>query len=167
MALAQRFRGEDATEGSHLRSADVLVAVVGAHLTGEPLNVQLTDRHARLVKTCRTARDYRLFALAGTVPPKPGLVREPDYPGPGIEVEVWAMAEELFGGFVRDVPSPLAIGNVRLDSGETVKGFVCEPRGLDGATEITGFGGWRNYLKQSRVFLARYDLLESTDDRPG
>jgi allophanate hydrolase len=166
MALAQRFRGEEAGEASHPRSVDVQVAVVGAHLTGEPLNFQLTDRHARLVKTCRTAHDYRLFALAGTVPSKPGLVREPDYSGPGIEVEVWAMAEELFGGFVRDVPPPLAIGNVRLDSGETVKGFVCEPRGLDGATEITSFGGWRNYLNAGRVFLAGYDLLESKDDRP-
>ncbi len=107
----------------------VSVAVVGAHLSGQPLNWQLTERGARLMKTCRTAAGYRLYALEGTVPPKPGLVRDLKFEGPGIEVEVWAVPENLFGGFVAGVPAPLGIGSATLDSGEVVKCFICE--GLD------------------------------------
>ena len=124
----------------------VSVAVVGAHLSGQPLNWQLTERGARLVKTCRTARGYRLYALDGTVPPKPGLVRDAQFEGSGIEVEVWAIPEDRFGGFVAAVPPPLGIGSVTLDSGEVVKCFICEGYAIEGATEITRFGGWRSYL---------------------
>jgi allophanate hydrolase len=125
----------------------IAVAVVGAHLKGQPLNRQLTERGARLIKSCRTARGYRLYALDRTMPPKPGLVRDESFDGKGIEVEVWAVPEDRFGGFVADVPPPLGIGNATLDSGETVKCFICEPYAIRGATEITHFGGWRNYLK--------------------
>jgi len=124
----------------------VSVAVVGAHLTGQPLNSQLTQRGARLLKTCRTAPGYRLYALANTTPPKPGLVREEGFAGPGIELEVWQMPLSQFGSFVGLIPAPLGIGSVTLDDGTTVKGFICEPAGLQPATEITGFGGWRAYL---------------------
>ncbi len=95
------------------------LAVVGAHLSGQPLNWQLTDRGARLIKTCRTAPGYRLYALDGTMPPKPGLVRDQQFRGPGIEVEVWAMPEDQFGSFVGDVPAPLGIGNAVLDDGSS------------------------------------------------
>jgi allophanate hydrolase len=125
----------------------VLLAVVGAHLSGQPLNWQLTDRGARCVRTCRTAREYRLYALDRTMPPKPGLVREPGFEGPGIEVEVWAVPEDKFGGFVAAVPPPLGIGNAVLDDGQTVKCFVCEPYAITGAAEITRYGGWRNYVR--------------------
>jgi allophanate hydrolase len=125
----------------------ILVAVVGAHLTGQPLNWQLTERGARCVRTCRTAREYRLYALDRTMPPKPGLVREPGFEGPGIEVEVWAVPEEKFGGFVAAVPPPLGIGNAVLEDGSTVKCFVCEPYAVAGAAEITRFGGWRAYVR--------------------
>jgi allophanate hydrolase len=125
----------------------IAVAVVGAHLKGQPLNRQLTERGARLLKTCRTARGYRLYALERTMPPKPGLVRDDGFDGKGIEVEVWAVPEDRFGGFVAEVPPPLGIGSVTLDCGETVKCFICEPYAIQGATEITHFGGWRNYLK--------------------
>jgi allophanate hydrolase len=127
----------------------VELAVVGAHLTGQHLNSQLTKRGARLKKTCRTAPGYRLYALAGIKPSKPGLVRDDQFQGPGMEVEVWMMPEDQFGSFVADVPEPLGIANATLDSGESVKCFVCEPCALAGATEITRFGGWRNYLASS------------------
>lgn len=125
----------------------VAVAVVGAHLSGQPLNWQLTDRGARLMKACRTAAGYRLYALGGTVPPKPGLVRDSGFAGDGIEVEVWAVPDDLFGGFVAAVPAPLGIGNATLDNGDVVKCFICEGYAIEGATEITSFGGWRNYLR--------------------
>jgi len=126
----------------------VALAVVGAHLTGEPLHWQLTDRGARLIKTCRTGPGYRLYALEATMPPKPGLVRDDSFEGPGIEVEVWAVPEDQFGGFVAAVPAPLGIGNATLENGEVVKSFICEPYAVRASQEITQFGGWRAYLAQ-------------------
>lgn len=124
----------------------VAVAVVGAHLYGQPLNSQLMERGARLMKTTKTAPGYRLFELPGQKPMKPGLLREPGFEGPGIEVEVWAVPENQFGSFVGLVPPPLGIGSAELETGEVVKSFVCEPFALQGAKEITQFGGWRSYL---------------------
>lgn len=126
-------------------SQTVRLAVVGAHLRGQPLNAQLTNLNARFAEQCMTQASYRLFALEGTVPPKPGLefVREG---GAAIEVEVWELGVAEFGAFVAAVPSPLAIGTVFLESGEAVKGFVCEPFALRGTKDISHFGGWRNYV---------------------
>jgi allophanate hydrolase len=126
----------------------VLVAVVGAHLSGQPLNRQLTDRGARLKRATKTASDYRLYALRGTDPPKPGLIRSPEFKGPGIDVEVWAMPTDLFGSFVASVPPPLAIGTVELADCTPVKGFLCEPFATLDAVEITQLGGWRPYLEK-------------------
>jgi allophanate hydrolase len=124
----------------------IAVAVVGAHLSGQPLNWQLTLRGARLLKTCRTAPGYRFYALEGAIP-KPGLVRQDDFRGPGIEVEIWAVPEDRFGSYVAAVPPPLGIGNAVLDNGETVKCFICEPYAIANAPEITHFGSWRKYLE--------------------
>ena len=123
-----------------------LLAVVGAHLAGQPLNRQLTERGARLTATTRTASGYRLYALADTTPAKPGLVRDPDFSGPGIEVEVWAIPTSQFGSFVAEIPAPLGIGSVELADGSAVKGFLCEPFAVGNAVEITQHGGWRLYL---------------------
>jgi allophanate hydrolase len=139
LSLAARFTGET-------KSPFIECAVLGAHLSGQPLNWQLRDRKARLVRTCRTASGYRFYALSGTVPAKPGLIREPGFQGPGIEVEVWSIPEEHFGSFVAGVPAPLAIGSAELEDGTTVKCFVCEPYGIKDATEITHLGGWRKYV---------------------
>ncbi len=122
------------------------VAVVGAHLTGQPLNGQLTERGATLVRAARTAPDYRLYALKGTVPPKPGLKRVGAGTGSAIEVEVWAMPEEKFGSFMKLVGAPLGIGTLRLEDGSEVKGFICEPFALETAEDISAYGGWRGYL---------------------
>jgi allophanate hydrolase len=125
----------------------VKLAVVGAHLAAMPLHWQLTSRDARLVRRCKTASAYRLYAMAGTVPPKPALVHVGDG-GAAIEVEVYELGIEAFGSFVAEVPAPLAIGTVSLDDGSEVKGFVAEPRALDGAEDITALGGWRAYIAQ-------------------
>jgi allophanate hydrolase len=145
LALASRFAG-DAAQTSSDAPGCIHVAVVGAHLSGQPLNHQLVERGARLVQSCRTSPEYRFYALANTSPPKPGLVREPGLEGPGIELEVWAVPMQHFGSFVAGVPPPLGIGSIQLDTGEWVKGFICEPAGIAGAAEITEFGGWRHYL---------------------
>ncbi len=129
----------------------ILLAVVGAHLTGQPLNGQLLERGATLVRTCRTAAEYRLFALKGTTPPKPGLERVTTAPGHAIEVEVWRLPEEKFGGFLRLVPPPLGIGTVVLGDRSNVKGFICEPYALADAEDISSFGGWRAYLARASL----------------
>jgi allophanate hydrolase len=127
------------------RSTGIVLAVVGAHLEGQPLNGQLTSRGARKLETTRTAKGYQLLALAGTVPAKPGLVRKSGHQGL-IELELWELSEAAFGNLVAEVPPPLAIGTIELDDGRQVKGFICEPAAIDGARDITEFRGWRNWL---------------------
>lgn len=124
----------------------VTIMVVGAHLTGMPLNHELTGPGGTLVKTCRTAGEYRLYVLPNTTPPKPGLIREPGFAGKGLEVEVWKVTPAAFGRFVQNIPAPLGIGKVTLDDGSQVSGFLCEPYALHGAQEITELGGWRAYI---------------------
>ncbi len=120
----------------------VLMAVVGAHLSGEPLNWQLVTRKARLMRTIRTHSDYRLYVLPNSIPPKPGLVYWPGHGGTGIELEVWAMPEDTVGSFLNGIPAPLCLGTVRLEDGSNVKGFLCESAGVTEALEITHLGGW-------------------------
>src|SRR5690606_34098137 len=116
-------------------AGSVRVAVVGAHLAGMPLNFQLTSRDAVLVEQTTTAASYRLYALPGTVPPKPGLARvEAD--GSEIIVELWDVPQARFGEFVAEIPAPLGIGNLQLADGRWVKGFICEPYALEGARDI-------------------------------
>lgn len=122
----------------------IRIAAVGAHLRGMPLNNELTNRGARFVESTTTAGTYRLFALANTTPPKPGLVHSEI--GASIQVELWDIPSEAFGSFVAGIPAPLGIGTVTLADGRDVKGFICEPRALEGALDITEFGGWASYL---------------------
>jgi allophanate hydrolase len=128
----------------------VKVAVVGAHLSGQPLNGQLVERNAKLIETARTGPGYRLYALANTSPAKPGLVFDGSGAG-AIEVEVWEMDEQAFGSFVALIPAPLSIGAVTLADGRTVKGFLCEGHATRGAEDITAFGGWRAWLSRLPV----------------
>lgn len=123
----------------------VQVAVVGAHLSDMPLNTQLTERRARLLEKTTTSACYRLYALPNTTPPKPGLKRD-ESDGEAIILEVWEMAASEFGSFVDLIPTPLGIGKVELADGRWVNGFICEGYGLDGARDVTEFGGWRAYI---------------------
>ncbi|EJN08687.1 allophanate hydrolase [Herbaspirillum sp. YR522] len=122
----------------------IAVAVVGAHLSGQPLNHQLTGRGARLRSRTRTAPGYALYALANTTPEKPGMIRDASAAG-NIEVEIWDLPLAGFGAFVDEIPAPLGIGTVTLEDGSTVKGFLCEPYALQQARDITHLGGWRAY----------------------
>jgi allophanate hydrolase len=120
------------------------LAVVGAHLRGMPLHGDLVARGAELVERTTTDPGYRLFALDRTRPPKPGLLRV-GAGGARIEVEVYRLPWAEVGAFLATVAAPLAIGTVTLADGRTVHGFVCEPHGCDGATDISMYGGWRAY----------------------
>ena len=122
------------------------IAVVGAHLSGLPLNHELAQRGARLERVARTAARYRLYALPGTTPPKPGMIREPAAGGHCIELEVWRIPAAGFGSFVAGIPSPLGIGRIELEDGEWVQGFLCEAWAVAGAEDISRHGGWRAFL---------------------
>jgi allophanate hydrolase len=129
-----------ATEG------EIAIAVVGAHLSGMPLNGELRVLGGRLLGAATTTPDYRLFALAGTVPPKPGMLRVAKGEGAAIEVEVWALPAEGFGRFVGAIPPPLGIGTLALADGRGVKGFLVESEAVTGARDISAFGGWRAFV---------------------
>ncbi len=126
-------------------SDDVTLVVAGAHLSGMVLNHELLALNAKFVAATKTAPNYKLFALA-TTPPKPGLVRVAEPAGPGIAVETWSLTASAFGKFVAALPSPMGIGKVTLEDGSVHPGFLCEAQALEGAKDITNFGGWRAYL---------------------
>jgi len=127
---------------------EIAIAVVGAHLSGMALNGELKALGGRLLEQARTAADYRLYAL-DTVPPKPGMLRVAAGTGTPIELEVWALPAAAFGKFVAAIPPPLSIGTVRLADGRGVKGFIVEAADVDGAREISGFGGWRAFVAEA------------------
>jgi allophanate hydrolase len=131
------------------KESSVLLTVVGAHLRGMPLNHQLTSRGARFVEETRSADIYQLYALANTTPPKPGLRRAES--GASIVLEVWELSFAAFGEFVAEIPAPMGIGTVTLADGRQLKGFICEPSGLEGAQDITAFGGWRAFLDSRKA----------------
>jgi allophanate hydrolase len=159
LALAARFQHSESSRQGALNWAvpadpgfdwaqpatSVAVAVCGAHLEGLPLNHQLRELGAVLLERTRTATQYRLYALPGGPPYRPGLVRV-DQPGAAIEVEVWSLPIAGFGAFVARIPAPLAIGKVRLADNREVSGFLCESLAVTGAVDITRHGGWRAYL---------------------
>ncbi len=144
--LGARYLGEPSP--ATVASADAIrLAVCGAHLRGQPLHHQLTALGARFLAATTTSTDYRLYALANTTPPKPGLVRVgAGEPGAPIAVETYALTPEAFGRFVAAVPAPMVIGTATLADGSTTKSFLCEPAALAGATDITRHGGWAAYL---------------------
>jgi allophanate hydrolase len=143
-ATGESLPAPQAIPGLALHS--VKVAVVGAHLSGMPLNAQLTERGATFVRTAQTAPDYRLHALPGTTPPKPGLVRVAPGTGNAIALEIWDMPLAHYGSFVAMIPPPLGIATLVLADGSGVQGFVCEAEAATGAQDISHHGGWRAYL---------------------
>jgi len=127
----------------------VKLLVCGAHLTGMPLNHQLIDLGAMLVKSTTTAPTYRLYALAGGPPFRPGLVRDTNN-GTAIEVEIWSMPFANIGAFLQGIPAPLGLGKVELTDGSEVIGFICEPYAVNSAKDISAYGGWSSYFKSLR-----------------
>ncbi|MGL4556050.1 MAG: allophanate hydrolase-related protein, partial [Afipia sp.] len=125
---------------------EVAIVAVGAHLSGMALNHELLSLGGRLIEATSTAPDYKLYALKGTVPPKPGMLRVETGTGAAIAVEVWALPTKAFGAFVAAIPSPLSIGSVRLADGSAAKGFLVEAMAVEGARDITSFGGWRAFI---------------------
>jgi allophanate hydrolase len=125
----------------------IAIAVVGAHLSGMPLNGELRAVGGRLIESSKTAPHYRLFVLADTSPPKPGLLRVKNGEGAPIELEVWALPDAAFGRFVAKIPPPLSIGTIELTDGRGVKGFLVEAEAVKDARDVSSFGGWRKFVR--------------------
>jgi allophanate hydrolase len=127
-------------------SGRIALAVVGAHLAGLPLNPELVALGGVFLSEAETTGDYRLYALPGSKPPKPGLLRVTDGGGAAIRLELWTLDKAAFGAFVAGIPAPLGVGTIRLSDGSSAKGFLVEAEAVKGAEDITKFGGWRAYL---------------------
>jgi allophanate hydrolase len=141
-------RGAELPDTTPFPSGQVQVAVCGAHLSGLPLNWQLTQRGATLVRSVRSAPLYKFYALPGGPPFRPGMVRVTEGGG-AIELEVWELPAREFGSFVAGIPAPLGIGTVLLEDGTSVQGFVCESHAVAQAEDITALGGWRAHLARA------------------
>lgn len=127
------------------------LAVCGAHMTGLPLNWQLTELGATFVRKAATSTDYKFFALAGGPPARPGLLRSDGAGCGAIAVEVWSLPKTAFGAFMAGIPAPLGIGTIELSDGASVKGFLCEASGTKGAADITSIGDWRVFVATQEV----------------
>ena len=126
----------------------ISVVVCGAHLQGLPLNWQLTERGATLLEKTQTASKYRMYALPGGPPYRPGLIRD-EQNGAAIEAEIWAVPKEQFGSFVANIPTPLGIGKLEMQDGSWLPGFICEAYAIEKAEAITQLGSWKNYLSST------------------
>ncbi|NTJ43816.1 allophanate hydrolase [Agrobacterium larrymoorei] len=133
---------------SSLNKAMIPIVVVGAHLSGMPLNHQLTNLNGQFLRAGKTAPAYALYALDNQVPPKPGLVDVGN--GASIDIEIWQLSPSAFGQFVNAIPAPMCIGTIKLDDGSSAKGFLVEPHAIDGAEDITEYGGWRSWLSAAK-----------------
>lgn len=133
-----------------LEEGFITMAVCGAHMDGLPLNPQLRERGGYLIEAARTAARYRLFALPGGPPRRPGLIRVAS-DGQAIDLEVWALPTDQVGSFITGIPAPLGIGKIELESGAWVTGFACEGYAAEGAADISSYGGWRSYIKAASV----------------
>jgi allophanate hydrolase len=146
--------------GASAEDGTIELVVVGAHLSGMPLNGQLKEAGARFCRSARTAPAYKLYELAGQTPPKPGLVRVGSG-GAAIEIEVWRLCADAFGRFVAAIPPPLGIGTIELDDGTSAKGFLAETAGLAAATDISAYGGWRSYVSGANAIQRQLESLPS------
>jgi allophanate hydrolase len=134
---------------SAARNDRARLVVCGAHLDGLPLNWQLKQRGATLVQATQSSADYQLYALAGGPPYRPGMLRVAEG-GVAIAVEVWELPSSELGSFLTGIPAPLGLGKVQLADGQWLSGFICEPYGLQGAEDISHFGGWRAYMQSKQ-----------------
>ncbi len=144
LALAGRMLPQEAGAGED----SLELAVCGAHMSGLPLNQQLTGLGGQFLRAAETAPRYGLYVLAGGPPKRPGLVRQAEGGG-SIALEIWALPKAALGQFIGQIPAPLGLGSVELADGSRVTGFLCEAAGLEGARDITALGGWRAYLAEA------------------
>ena len=124
---------------------ETALVAIGAHMSGLPLNSELTRRGGRFLRAVRTSPEYRLFKLSGESPLRPGLVRH--FAGTSIDAELWCLPTSSIGNFLSEIPSPLGLGTIKLEDGTEAIGFLCEQIATETAEDITHFGGWRAFIE--------------------
>lgn len=142
------------------------IALVGAHMAGLPLNEEITALGGRFARAVSTAPCYRLYALPGGPPFRPGLLRVQDGMGAAIAVEVWTLPTARIGALLAAIPAPLGLGTLRLADGTTPKGFLAESEGVRGAEDISRFGGWRAFLAASQTRPANGEAATTASHAP-
>ena len=145
-AIGAELMGDSRAMPLRAAAGRIEIAVVGAHLSGLPLNGELTALGGTFLRAAETTSDYRLYALPGTTPPKPGLLRVGKGMGAAIKVEIWWLDAAGFGSFVSRIPAPLGIGTVAFSDGTSAKGFLVEAEAVRDAKDITQSGGWKAFL---------------------
>ena len=125
------------------------IAVVGLHLSGQPLNHQLTTLDSRLKRSCKTSAEYKMYVLKDAKGEKPGLIRLKTDGGVMFKLEIWEIPLQNVGKFISMIPQPLGIGTLNLEDGTQVKGFICEPCVMDDSEDISQFSGWVEYIEST------------------
>lgn len=128
-------------------SPTIEIAVCGAHMSGLPLNHQLTDRGGAFQCATTSAPDYAFYALNGGGVARPGMVRVEAGKGARVKMEIWRLPQDQFGSFMQQIPSPLGIGTVNLADGSQVLGFICESIASKAAQDISDLGDWRRFVE--------------------
>ena len=139
-----------AAPADDMQPGETALFCVGGHMAGLPLNGQLTSRGGRFVAVARTEPGYRLYALGN----RPGLLAAA--PGAVIAGEIWAVPSAAIGALLAEIPRPLGLGTVLLESGRCL-GFLAEAAGVASAVDITHHGGWRAYLAAADPVAAFID----------
>ncbi|RJS46165.1 allophanate hydrolase [Nocardioides cavernaquae] len=148
--LAAAWGGEQVDEAAAEDRVELVVA--GAHLAGEPLNADLVARGGVFVRAARMAPDYRMYVVDGPLP-RPGVTRLPAAQAgapSALEVEVWSLPAAALSGFQATIAPPLGLGQVDLDDGTRLLGFLCSADGVDAVRDITTYGGWRAWRASVR-----------------
>jgi allophanate hydrolase len=128
------------------------IAVAGLHLSGFPLNHQLTSLGSRLKRSCKTSAEYKLYLIKDVRGEKPGLIRLlNERSGSAFEIEIWEVPMQNVGKFISQIPQPLGIGTINLEDGTQVKGFICEPCVVEENEDISRFSGWAEYIKAKEM----------------
>jgi hypothetical protein len=123
------------------------IFVNGTLMRGLALHENLAG--CKLVREDETAEEYALFALGGGT--YPGMI----HVGPGsgairVPGEVYDVPDARLLELLAKEPPHLYLGAVRMQSGETLQGVLCEEAAARAAPSISHFGGWRAYAATAR-----------------
>jgi allophanate hydrolase len=145
--LASRWLGEG-LEALQPKPASATLALVGAHMSGLPLNHLVAARGGRLLRRARTDPGYRMMRVPGAGVPRPGLVSG-EGPADGFGVELWELPLQTLGSLAAELSPPLRFGQLRLSDGTSVLGYLGDDVALSSAEDISEYGGWRSYREST------------------
>ena len=121
---------------------ETYLAVNGTLMRGLELNKNLLAVGAEFVREDVTCPGYRLWSINDKYP---AMIRDLTGEG-GIHLEIWKLSPEALVTVLQQEPPGLCIGKIQLQNGESVLGVLGEPHIIEGQTEITVWGGWREYI---------------------